>query len=402
MNPERIGVEPEEGFARFLFKVRHGGPAWILRRISSEFVLPTTKPGKIVHASLRRMLTASLSPLRAIRRKFTDVTPIANSTLYAFYDLKVQPVTFDFLWFLTGADLARRVNGLENVHVVIVPGPKDGLREEDPAYEAVVDGDARRWRILNILVNSTVLLRACSGFTVAGSRTEAAGILTAAGGAHYPCGYEAAMPTAHHPNDCLAPARRGVRPIGVLRATPQGLRYVDQFIANYSEGRRLVAITIRDFAYGKDRNSDLKAWSAFARGLNPAIWWPVFVLDTERSLNPIPEAIAGFRILPEAPWNVSLRMALYQRAWLNLGVNNGPKALCWLNDQSRYLTFKMVTPTVSQTTIAFNRSRGFEPGETLPFATAFQKWVWEDDTLDVIQREFQEMVVRIEDAQAKA
>jgi hypothetical protein len=402
MDPEGIGVEPEEGFARFLFKVRHGGPAWIWRRISSEFVLPTTKPGKVVHASVQRMLTTSFFPLRVFRRTFLDATPIASNTLYAFYDLKVEPITFDFLWFLAGADLARRVNGLMRVHVVIVPGPEDGVREEDPAYEAVVDRDARRWRILNILVNSTALLPTCSGFTLAGSRKEAAGILSAAGGMHYPSSYESIMPSAHHPNDCLIPSRTGVRPIGVLRATPQGLRYVDQFIANFSEGRRLITITIRDYAYGGDRNSMLSAWSTFAKGLNPAVWWPVFVLDTERTLDPIPAVIAGFRMLPEASWNVSLRMALYQRAWLNLGVNNGPMALSWLNDQSRYLTFKMATPTVSQTTVAFNRSRGFEPDESLPFATVFQRWVWEDDTVDVIQREFQEMVGRIEGTETKA
>lgn len=395
-------MEPEEGFARFIFKFRHEGPAWIWRRLSSEFVLPSTKPGKIVHALLRCMLTASVSPMREIGRMLIETTPISANTLYAFYDFKVQPVTFDFLWFLVGADLARQVSGLEKVYVVIVPGPKEGVREEDPAYEAVVDLDARKWRIFNILLSSTALMSTCSGLTFAGSRKEAAALWAMTGRAYYPYGYVPAMPVAHHPNDCLIPARTGVRSIGVLRATPQGLRYVDQFITNFSEGRRLITITIRDYAYGRDRNSNLNAWSAFVRGLNPAIWWPVFVLDTERTLDPLPATIAGFRILSEASWNVSLRMALYQRAWLNLGVNNGPMALCWLNDQSRYLTFKMVTSTVSQTTIAFNRSRGFEPDESLPFATVFQKWIWEDDVLHVIQREFEAMVVCIEEAEVKA
>ena len=29
----------------------------------------------------------------------------AARTLFAFYDLQVAPITFDFLWFLVGADL---------------------------------------------------------------------------------------------------------------------------------------------------------------------------------------------------------------------------------------------------------------------------------------------------------
>jgi hypothetical protein len=95
-------------------------------------------------------------------------------------------------------------------------------------------------------------------------------------------------------------------------------------------------------------------------------------------------------------------MALYERAWLNMGVNNGPMGLCWLNDQTRYITFKMVTPTVAQTTVEFNRSRGFEPNESLPFATPLQKWVWEDDTVEVIRREFQSMVAVIESHERKS
>lgn len=402
LSREGIGVEPEEGFARFTYKLRHGGTAWIWRRLRSEFVLPTTRLGRVVHKLLRRMLTASISPLRALHHALLNTAPIADNTLYAFYDLKVQPVTFDFLWFLAGADLTRRVHGFEKVHVVIVPGPNEGVREEDPLYEAVVDLSARKWRIVNILVSSIALLPTCSGLTLAASRKEAAALWAMTGKAHYPFGYEPFMPVGHHPEDCLIPACAGMRPIGVLRATLQGLRYVDRFIENFSAGRRLITITIRDYAYGSDRNSNLTAWGAFARKLDQAIWWPVFVLDTEQTLDPIPESIAGFCVLPEVSWNVSLRMALYQRAWLNLGVNNGPMGLCWLNDQSRYLTFKLVTPTVSQTTVNFNRSMGFEPGDSLPFATDLQKWVWEDDALNVIQREFDQMVARIENAEVTA
>ena len=44
--------------------------------------------------------------------------PGYTRTLLAFYDLKVAPVTFDFLWFLVGAELARRAARADKVHVV--------------------------------------------------------------------------------------------------------------------------------------------------------------------------------------------------------------------------------------------------------------------------------------------
>ena len=88
-------------------------------------------------------------------------------------------------------------------------------------------------------------------------------------------------------------------------------------------------------------------------------------------------------------------MALYERAYLNLGVNSGPMGLCWLNARSRDLTFKIIT-AAPQTTKASMRHYGFEIGKSLPFATPYQRWVWENDDLDVIEREFAAMAARID------
>ena len=219
-------AEPEEGLARFIFKLRQGGPAWILRRLQSELLLPTTKPGKIVHTALCRAIAAGCSPIRSARRLIGKTAPVEEQTLYAFYDLKVEPITFDILWFLAGADLQRRSLGLQHLHVVIVPGPDDGLRKENPRYEAAVDREARRWRIYNILISALSLLPSCAGFTLAGSRHEAAIIRSGTALRCYPKEYEPLLPVAHHPNDSLIPARAGTRRIGALRE-PRTTRRVD-------------------------------------------------------------------------------------------------------------------------------------------------------------------------------
>lgn len=381
---------------RLVFRLRTQGLIWIWHRLRSEWTLPTTKAGRMLHAMLRRILTAGLMPIRTLRHVLKRDVPINLGALYAFYDLKVEAITFDIVLFLAAADLERRRQRLGRLCLIIVPGPVAGLRSEDPCYESVVDGAARRWRIHNILLAAISLVPSCAGFTLAGSREEAAALLAGAGDRIYPKTYESALPVAHHPNDFLLPAQAGVRPIGVLRASAQALRYIDRWISLRAGSRRLVVITLREYAYGSARNSNFSEWREFARRLDPIIWWPVFVPDTEQALEDMSVKFSGCEIFGEVTWNVALRMALYERAWLNLGVNNGPMALCWLNDRTRYITYKMETPSVSQTSIPFMRSRGFEPNQSLPSATAFQKWVWEDDTLGVIQREFDAMVTTIE------
>jgi hypothetical protein len=69
--------------------------------------------------------------------------------------------------------------------------------------------------------------------------------------------------------------------------------------------------------------------------------------------------------------------------------------LCWLNDTTRYLTFKILTPEAPQTSPRFARWCGFEPDRSLPFATPLQRWVWEDDSVAAIEREFAAMAAAI-------
>jgi len=134
----------------------------------------------------------------------------------------------------------------------------------------------------------------------------------------------------------------------------------------------------------------------FAKRLDPTRYLPVFVLGTERTLDPRPAPMEGFEVFSEASWNVGLRMALYESSYLNLGVNNGPLFMCVMDSRTRLLVFKIITASVPQTTEEFMSQLGFKIGGQLPFATPFQRLVWEEDTLQVIEREFAAMVALID------
>jgi len=106
--------------------------------------------------------------------------------------------------------------------------------------------------------------------------------------------------------------------------------------------------------------------------------------------------LRGFPVFGEAALVLGLRMALYERAYLNLGVNNGPMGLCWLNERSRYITFKILSEAAPNTSVDYMKFLGFEIGRSLPFATSWQQWVWAEDELPVIEQAFAEMVRRID------
>jgi hypothetical protein len=292
--------------------------------------------------------------------------------------------------------------GLSQIYFVIVPGTKDGFREERAAYEAEVDTDARRWRLYNVVLPVLTLVPSSAGLTILPSR-EAARSLRASVNDHvYPAHYEPSLPVAHLPAELLTVTDKDGDEIGVLRSPIQALRYVERWKMPRLSGRKLVTITLRDYLFMPARNSNIPAWSEFARRLDPAKYFPVFILDTERTLDPFPSAISGFEVFREASWNVWLRMALYQASYVNLGVNNGPLFMCMFNAQTRLLIFKILTPSVPQTTEEFLSLLGFEIGGQMPFTTAFQRLVWQDDTLETIEREFYSIVAKIEQANTSA
>jgi hypothetical protein len=377
---------PISGFPLLVYKLREAGLPWLLDRVQREWQMPRTAAGQMAYRTARR-----------IRRAFGGSAPRSfetNGELYAFYDLAVAPITFDFLWFLVTADIERRRLKRESIHVVVVPGPDSGVRREDPFYEEVVNAPARRARITRMLLPACGLLPSVSGVTVAGSRAQAER-LVASRPEVFPANYEPVMPVYAGPQQALQEARTRGAEIATLRAADSDLHAIDRWLSAHGCEQPVVTITLREYGYMPERNSNLNAWVSFARGLDPAHFSVVFIRDTEVWFDVMPEELRGIVICSAASLDLGLRMALYQRAHLNLGVNNGPMGLCWLNERARYLTFKILTDEAPQTTPEYMRHLGFDIGKSLPFAKPWQKWVWEQDSLPVIQREFAEMLERL-------
>lgn len=330
-------------------------------------------------------------PLRAFRG---DKGLVADDTFVLFYDLDVSPITFDFLWALFIAEMRRIEEGLSSIHVVFVPGGNDGLREEMPTYDRVVDLENRRWRLHHILHAACSLLPSCKGITIAPTRKHADLIRLSSGGRFYPDDYHTALPIAHDSKDGFARLRQGA-PLGVLFPPRQALTYIDDWLAKNSKGRRVICITLRNYGYNTARNSNLAAWIEFARSLDPRLYCPVFVTDTDDVMQP-PEALAEMTVFPAAALDLHLRSALYQRAWLNMGVSGGPMAMCWFLANCRYAMLKIRVPNAYVSSDEFLLKYGYSPDEDLPGASPYQRWIWKDDTTDVITRVFKELARLLE------
>jgi hypothetical protein len=356
-----------------------------------EWFTPTTLVGRVwLGARLR---------FRDVCRRIARPAATGDSALHAFYDLQVSPVTYDVLWFVAGAELRRRALGLDRIDVAIVPGTRGGLRAEDPAYENVVDAAERRRRVDQVLVPAFALCPSVAGARVLADRHEAR-ILRRAARHVYPVLYDPALPISHEPRDTLAAARRGEF-VRCLRAPDAARAWIADWAAREAGERRFVTVTLRQYGYRAGRNSDVAEWGRFARSLDASRYAVCVVPDTAESGKPLPRELEGCLYLPEASRDVGIRLALYEAAFANLGVNCGPLLLPLFAERVvRCLMFKMLPRDPAPDYVAYMRALGFPENVQPPVLRPGQKWVWEPDRADVIAREFRALIAEVEAGRA--
>jgi hypothetical protein len=367
-----------------LKKIQSNGLGWLYNRLILEFRIPETPAGKKLkpfNVFVYKTFSVLTKPFQLILQKNAS----AQNTLYLFYDFEVCPITFNFCETLGMANAYRKTLNLDYLYIVFVPGSNDGLRKESVDYEQIIHKDSRHWRKYNLLFPLTHLIPACNGFSNCASREEADLIQKRVSPNIYPNGYSVMFPLDF---PFYEGARNPSSDIMAVKATVTALHYVKRWLAQKALGRKTITITLRQYSYMPKRNSNLYAWAEFARKLDPKEYFVVIVPDTECMMHEPLTKLGEFEHFTEACWNIELRAALYESCYLNLGVNNGPFTLCWLNQKCRYLMFKVITEEAPQTTQKALEDAGFIPGQSPAFSTKYQKWVWEDDIETVIQREF--------------
>lgn len=362
-------------------RIRHHGFGWFLKRIQTEFRSPTFSATKPVAAALEAFR-------RLMRRSGRAVSPTEVTTdhLIAIYDLNVSSITFDFAYFLVCAEVFAKTHGKQTVFVWFVPKDEDICVDEN--YATVVDKNSQAWRFNQIVVPLVDLHSACVGYGVLPKDASIEPYL--ANGLVYPQGYSATFRPYMDYGDVM-PALRST-PFQGLRATPQGLRYIERWQTHQGITAPIVTITLRQYGYDPVRNSNIAAWAKFAAWVAERGFVPVFVPDTDACWEPN-ELLKAFRIFREPCWNLGLRMALYESADLNFFYSNGTAALAQLNKRVRHI---FLMPVIEDSLQAYGRvydRYGLKVGQRHhDFAERHQWLWWKPDSFENICEAFLEFI----------
>lgn len=254
------------------------------------------------------------------------------------YDLNASPVTHDFVNFLARAEYSRRAQGASAMDICFVPGDRQySLR--DKFYTS----ERKLWRVDDLLVPMARLVPSVRNVTFGPGRQE------------------------------LSYANPG-RPVPpIFEAPPLARQVVKKLFPDNT-----VTITLRQSDFEPSRNSNQFELELIAEWLDANGFFPVFIPDPEADMRGAHKP-TGYTEYLAASYNLALRLALWERAKLNLFTNGGSMVMA-LYSNVPVMSFKMYVADVACCQKAHLEASGFSPRHDWSTSTHRKHLYWEPET----------------------
>ena len=294
--------------------------------------------------------------------------------LFCFYDMAVSPCSYDFFSFLYSAETCRIRRGLENIHLIIVHGPKNKFREDN-----IRSDEQNEIFFNNVIVPGISLLQSCSSFMwLARNQASCSGLSNET---IFPRGYSLEVPVPDYstPGHVASLIRQDKH--SFLEAPPYAKSLARSLIENKCPDGKFITITVREIERDNKNNT---------RNLNHTVWQnaiahlasigiKTFVIrDTSSSSKPA--LFDGAEELPEASVHLPLRLAIYEKALVNFTKNNGPGGLL-LYSKARTVYFNgFDDDVIALSRNWYSNNLGMNEGDQFPFTTLSKSCVWTDES----------------------
>ena len=360
-------------------KILDNGLWWTIDRIVLEFRSPTFRYMKVL-----------MNAVHSVKQFFTGCVVsenqvTTNDELVAVYDLRMESITYDFAFFISSAESFMIKNKKKTFVVYIIK--EKNFSSEDSLYAAVVDNASLRWRFENIIIPLISAYSACSGYSIL--PVDSIDVLLK-NRLVYPDMYDGKyyMPSMDYRDvfDLL-----NTYGFTGFSASQQGISYIELWLKERGyRADKLVTITIRSYGYDESRNSNVNDWVRFSEWLEKIGYIPVFILDTDASFL-LDNRFDNCTIFREICWNIGLRVALYEVAYLNY-VSAGPASVAQLNKKARYISMNLIVDGSLQAKKDVFETYGLqvEKDKRYAFAGKHQILSWKEDVFENIVEEFNE------------
>ena len=370
-------------FNRIFLKIKQNGFRWLLRRLFWEVRCPSNP---LLKSGMDKLLGLRVNVLKKLKKSKED------DFLYVIYDRNVNSVSFNIMEFLINAEYETKQKNKTGFVVIFVP--EDGMRPEWMEYDSVIDPTNVEWRFQNIVIPAIFLSKNCKGFYLLPQRSDVHSFVRD----HdvYPPLYDGFNLRGPDSKELYGKLDRPGMVEG-LAAPKQGLRYIEAWVATNMIKQPIVTISIRNHKFDTARNSNIEAWSKFAKYLLSVGYFPVVIPDTEAAFD-MGHQFDGISIFKEGAWNLGLRMSLYESAFLNFFSPGGCAALVAFNPKCSYIIMDHQAKGSIINTKEALENIGLSVGSNYKFALPNQRIGYKPESFENIRYEFEQFLNDFSDA----
>ena len=316
-----------------------------------------------------------------------------NNVLHAFYDLRVNLPCFDAITFIVLSEQARINREKKYIQFYIV---HDREKTKAPTHVFHNKNDSY-WRLDKIVKPLFSCLNSYLSTVDIVFREDISNYVDDSCET-YPTNYLANHKIRACSFDLLKSlALKNVK-LSCISPPHQASDMINLYMDETVKNKKLIAITLREYwANAKERNSDLQSWAKFIHWLDKEKYYPLIIRDTYFSSLTLPEYFGDTPTLQMASIDLHLRYALYQKAYINLGIESGPLfGISFIKD-AKFIIFRPTDDRIPNLSTHTHERHGFTVGENHVFNdNQFQINAWCYDTYDNIVNEFLKLEAKIE------
>lgn len=288
---------------------------------------------------------------------------MTESNFYAIYDLETCPVTFDFMNFLCNAKAYFLMSKKKNFYIIIAPGSVRGFKPD-----ARLSVEMMQWRLDNIIIPSISFLNPRPNFILFKNRKNYISFKEK----NFYSVINTFPPIAKNKKTSSVyswpTTFNTIKKFGDIRfleATEQSKNYLNTF----KLPKNYITITTRESILDPKRNIDPNLISNLKKDLS-SIYDVIVINDTDSN-----QALENVQ---QYEWNVQLRLALYEKAKLNISFNNGPTMMQLFSKKINYFFYSFLNEKSYVTSSKHFKKGKWKIGQQFPFASDKQIIKWNE------------------------
>ena len=313
-----------------------------------------------------------------------------NSNLLFVYDLELNPLTYNFGQYLANATIYSRNKSLKKIDLLIIKSRDRNPIKTKKLKQFFSEHEAEN-RIYEILISTFRLNQKSNNLYLSNFNDKNIHNILKSYNHIYPVDYSLFKPI---PCQNKLPNVNASIFFPMIRPNLRGKEIIKKYLENFGN-KKIITFTFRDLKHETNRNSQYSEWLKFSQYLIKKNF-EVFLVPDPINYNPkFFDQFSGCHVAEIVLWNMNLRAALYEAAFLNCSVSSGVyEVSSFYNESSKNMMFLDFDSYGKEYLKSAEKKWGYTD-------SIYQKWMSTNQTIIYKKDNFENLISAFDELQKR-